>query len=79
MREVLGSGSGQHSCLESSEMAELFLHYMDPAMEGTLADLEWKQAEFRKVKVKDNEKLKVEVAKKIDNLGKRIKCYQLYS
>lgn len=48
---------------------------MDPQVEDSVGDLEWKLEKFSKLKVVGNEKLRVELLKKVDNLKRRIKCY----
>ena len=51
---------------------------MDPNIEDEIRDLQEKVAVFSSIKVERNDKIKIQLLKKIDLLTKRIKCFNLY-
>lgn len=51
---------------------------MDPNIEDSVEDLREKVAMFAAITVKNNDKIKIQLRKKIDLLTKRIRCFNLY-
>jgi hypothetical protein len=64
--------------LLKDEMLEIFIDYLDPVVENTISDLKFKTSEFKKIQGVKNDKLAINLRKKIDQLEKRIRCYSLY-
>ena len=59
-------------------MLELFVNGLDPIVEDNIEDLQQKIIRFSSIKVKGNDKIAINVQKKISGLEKRLKCYALF-
>ena len=59
-------------------MLELFTDYMDPILEDTPEQLAHKINKFKAINVKNNDKLAINLQKKISGLEKRKKTYLLF-
>lgn len=64
--------------LKKSEMIELFIEHMDPNIEDTVEDLQEKVSVMSTIVVRNNDKIKIQIQKKVDLLTKRIKCFNLH-
>ena len=64
--------------LKKSEMIELFIEHMDPNIEDTIEDLQEKVSIMSTIVVRNNDKIKIQIQKKVDLLAKRIKCFNLH-
>ncbi len=71
--------------VEESEMwlikgdyLENYIVHMDPALEGTVEELALKINDFKLLKVKNNDKIRRTILKKIDMLERRKRIYLFY-
>ena len=68
----------ENKVLRKNEMLELFVDGMDPVVEDNVEDLKLKLVKLREISPIENDKIRINIEKKVSSIEKRLKCYQLF-